>query len=145
MSLTTNFPSFIESFKKRINQIDVNSDTLRNALLRIGVRLQADIKIRIRSQHLIDTGNLLNSISYEIFRDGTSVGVNVGSYGVKYAAVHEFGYKGVVQVRAHARQGAPVKAHSRRVNIRQKKFIRDSLVKNRQFVLDTLRLAYMEG
>lgn len=145
MKLETNFSGFMEKFKRRISQIDVDSDEMRAALLRIGVRLQADIKIRIRALGLIDKGHLINSINYELFRDGTSLGVNVGSYGVKYAAVHEFGFKGIVQIRGHNRKGSPVKAHNRRVNIRQKKFIRDSLVKNRQFVLDTIRLVYMEG
>lgn len=145
MKLETNFSAFMEKFKRRISQIDVDSDAMRAALLRIGIRLQADIKINIRSKGLIDKGHLINSINYELFKDGSSIGVNVGSYGVKYAAVHEFGFNGIVQIRGHSRLGRPVKAHSRRVNIRQKKFIRDSLVKNRQFILDTMRLVYMEG
>ena len=42
--------------------------------------------------------------------------IRVGT-GVKYAAVHEFGFSGPVQVRAHTRLGFPVRAHTRQMRM----------------------------
>lgn len=48
-------------------------------------------------------------------------GSNVGGLGggaapVKYFGIHEFGFSGSVNVKAHTRRGKPVRSHGRRVN-----------------------------
>jgi phage gpG-like protein len=79
--------------------------------------------------------------------------VKIGSFNVPYAAVHEFGFRGTVQVPAHSRRmtqafGRPVdprqvavQAHSMRMNIRARPYLRPAIKTTRTFVLDTLRAA----
>ena len=59
--------------------------------LRIRNYLVAAIRMEVLKQRLIDTGNLRNSIDAEITEDGSKIIIMVGSYGVKYAAIHELG------------------------------------------------------
>lgn len=72
---------------QRLGAFDKKDPRMREALLRIGFILEAQIKLNIRSQKLIDTGRLINSIRSKV----TNEGLTVGSYGVPYAAIHEFG------------------------------------------------------
>ena len=51
-------------------------------------------------------------LHYETGEASVAFGSNV-----KYFAIHEFGFSGNVNVRAHNRKGRPVRAHSRAVNI----------------------------
>lgn len=64
---------------------------MRKALERIGLLIVAQAKANIRSQGLIDTGRLLNSVRHEFFKTANEAGVLIGSFGVPYAAIHEFG------------------------------------------------------
>lgn len=58
------------------------------ALMQGGFVIEAYAKDNVRSQHLIDTGNLRASITTE--PDGDEA-VTVGPRNVVYAAIHEFG------------------------------------------------------
>ena len=71
---------------------------LKEALARIGTMLEGEIKLNIRRKKIIDTGRLINSIQWRYTTDG----ISVGSFGVPYAAIHEFGSKDVKrdQIRA---------------------------------------------
>lgn len=125
------------------------------AFVRIGTILQGQIKVNIRSQGLIDTGNLLNSIRYELIKEGSKSGVRVGSYGVKYAAVHEFGFRGIVTIRSHTRTisqafGRPiaprpvtVRSHSAKMNVRKRPYIKPAIEKHKGTIIDIIRLAAM--
>ena len=76
----------------RIQKLNPDSLEMREALLRIGILLETEMKFNIRRKQIVDTGRLLNSIRHVLYRRGESVaGVQVGSYGVPYAAQHEFG------------------------------------------------------
>jgi len=77
----------------KIRRYSPNDPRLREALLRIGIMLEAQIKMNIQFRKLIDTGRLLNSIRYELRREGSRNALVVGSFGVPYAAIHEFGGK----------------------------------------------------
>lgn len=76
---------------QRIRKFEPDSPKLKEALLRIGFLLEAETKLNVRRKGIIDTGRLMNSIRHEVYRNGTKVGVRVGSFGVPYAAMHEFG------------------------------------------------------
>jgi hypothetical protein len=63
----------LEQRRSQIMQIisqGITQDTLglEKALLRIGMILETQIVRNIRSQGLINTGNLINSIRYELIR-----------------------------------------------------------------------------
>lgn len=89
----------------------------------------------------VQSGRLKGSVSSKVeegkdFIEGT---VGAGGTLVKYAFVHEFGLKGALGIKAHLRMikkafGRPmtprqvmIKAHSRQVDIRERRFMRDSL------------------
>ena len=64
---------------------------LERMLTRIGGLLELQIKANIEAKGLAGTGHLLNSIKYSVRMFSGGGEVTVGSYGVKYAAIHEFG------------------------------------------------------
>lgn len=71
---------------------EMGSDTAMDAVRAGGHAMEAQIKINIRSQGLIDTGNLINSIQVrDVKESGQGAECTVGSAGVIYAAIHEFG------------------------------------------------------
>jgi len=77
--------------RRRIKGFDIGDPKIKQALFRIGLLIEAETKQNIRRKGIIDTGRLLNSIKSEIYQRRDSVGVRVGSFGVPYAAQHEFG------------------------------------------------------
>lgn len=77
--------------RARINRYGPDDPKLKGALYRIGLMLEAEMKINIRRKGIVDTGRLLNSIRTELYKKHRKVGVRVGSFGVPYAAQHEFG------------------------------------------------------
>lgn len=137
-----------------IKQFQSPNDQVKSAFTKIGLILQSQIKLNIRQQGLIDTGTLLNSIRYEFTTEGGRYGIQIGSYGVKYAAAHEFGKKGIVQVRAHTRtitnafgrRIAPtvvsVRPHGMDMNIRSRPYVRPAINKQKGNVIDLIRAAY---
>lgn len=76
---------------RRIRKFQPDSPELREAMLRIGFLVETQAKINLRRHGAIDTGRLLNSIRSEFYQMGSKVGVRVGSFGVPYASLHEFG------------------------------------------------------
>lgn len=141
----------------RLEEMIKSLGNLGPAFVRIGTLLQSQIKLNIRQQGLIDTGNLLNSVRFELIKDGTKSGVRVGSFGVKYAAVHEYGFKGTMMVRAHTRTitqafGKPIKArtvsvrpHAMRANFRKRPYIKPAIQKHKTQIIEIIRLAIRGG
>jgi phage gpG-like protein len=123
---------------------------MKTALTTIGTILEARMRLNAEDQRLRRTGNLINSIRYQLFRGtGQRAGVMVGSWGVPYAAVHEFGFRGTVIVPAHSvssheRRGRVVREHkrasySRKVNIRRRPYIRPAVRELRDRIYEILR------
>lgn len=77
---------------------------------------------------LMNSGRLRRSIRIV---GTTSDSVTIGS-NVPYAAAHNEGFKGAVQVSAHSRKGKPVKAHSRNMNLPVRRFMGPSAALNKQ-------------
>lgn len=69
------------------------SREIRTALTRIGLVLEAEMKYHAKRQEIVDTGGLLNSIRWELQQSGSAAILTVGSFGIKYAAMNEFGGK----------------------------------------------------
>lgn len=63
----------------------------KSALFRIAFLLETEIKKNVQKKGIIDTGALLNSIGFQFFRDGELSGVKIGSFGVPYATINEYG------------------------------------------------------
>lgn len=153
MTITHNTDQLIERVSAKVAELAPDSPKLKEALTRIGLYVTGVAKLNVRGQNLIDTGRLINSIRYEFFREGTLSGIRVGSFNVPYAAVHEFGYRGTVQVPAHTRRmtqafGRPidprsveVSAHSMQMNLRPRPYMRPAIKSTSAFIIDTLRAA----
>lgn len=77
--------------RRRVKTLRITDPKAREALLRIGLLIEAEAKQNIRRKGIIDTGRLLNSIRSELFQTPDRIGVRVGSFGVPYASMHEFG------------------------------------------------------
>lgn len=75
-----------KQLQKRLAAVE-SDEFITGALDRIGQRIVTTTKTNIRKQGLVDTGRLMNSIMAK--RRGKTL--TVGSFGVPYAALHEFG------------------------------------------------------
>lgn len=87
----------------------------------------------------VKTGRLRSSITSSVKRDGDVVEITNGT-NVVYAAVHELGFEGPVNVSAHQRTvkkvfgrdvaitTMAVGAHSRRMNIRKRPFLQPAMM-----------------
>lgn len=96
MAQRVDLPDLSAELDRRIRakmaKLEGGSQQTREALLRIGLLVEAEAKLNIRRKGIIDTGRLFNSIRHELYRRGPNItGVRIGSFGVPYAAMHEFG------------------------------------------------------
>jgi phage gpG-like protein len=103
------------------------------------------------------TGRLLDSANTKFLED-TETRI-VGSVGVNtpYAAIHEYGFQGVVNVREHLRTitqafGKPiapreiaVRAHPMSMNLPERSYLRSTLAANAPAIADRLRAAVDEA
>ena len=109
---------------------------LKTEIRRVAVDVTAHVKDRKLSGQVLNvqTGRLRRSINYRVTETGTGIEARVGT-NVEYARIHEFGFKGTVNVREHMRKGKQafkVRAHTRRVNLPERSFLRSSLSDMRQ-------------
>ena len=124
------------------------ADRLTIALTRFAIRLQSRVKSKLSDDVLhVRTGTLRRSINQHVEVGAGRISATVGT-NVEYAAVHEYGFHGQVQVKAHARalraagriskagkkirgkltgEKAMVAAHSMMMNLPERSFLRSSL------------------
>lgn len=124
-----------KGLKARLESLKVEQSKINRALVRIGLLVSSKAKLNIRKEGLIDTGYLLNSIRYEIKANT----VSVGSFGARYAAVHEFGFRGRVVIPAHTRQGVAVRSHTRQMNILGRPYLRPALEDSNLKIINIIR------
>lgn len=121
-----------------------------------------DLAVRVQTTKLsgqklnIRTGRLINSIRSDFTQDVNSA-TSVVSTDVPYAAVHEYGFQGVVTVRAHLRTmtqafGKPViprkisvREHTMRMNLPQRSFMRSALEDAQQDFVDSITAALQKS
>ena len=116
---------------------------VRSALLRAvteeAIRVQKRVQGKLAGAVLRErTHHLHDSIHYKIEESAGGILAKVGT-DVVYAAIHEYGFHGVEQVRQHLRHqsvafGRPiapidvmVRAHARKVNLPERSFLRSTL------------------
>jgi hypothetical protein len=139
MKLTADTEVLVSRLRERMKSFNSGSKEMQLAGVRIGLLLENQVKINIRQRKLIKTGYLLNSISHRLLSRGDSLEVQVGSFGVTYAKVHEFGFDGQVDVKEHKRLGRPVRAHSRHMKIIARPYVRPALEKQSKNIVNILR------
>jgi phage gpG-like protein len=83
----------IERLRENIAKNAPDNDVVKTGLLRIAMLISSKAKLNIRKQRppILDTGRLINSISWEFKKEGNVNTISVGSFGVIYAAMNEFG------------------------------------------------------
>lgn len=157
MAVKSNINDLTARIQNRIQKLKPGNDELRKAFTRIGILISSDAKLNVRKHGLIDTGRLINSLRYELKQNGDNLRLIIGSFGVPYAAVHEFGYKGNVNISGHRRLmvqafGKPVdqreievRPHSRFMNIRQRPFLRPAVRKHASTAIDIIREVMRNG
>jgi phage gpG-like protein len=115
-------------------------ERLREAITRSAIELTRYVKERKLSGQVLKnrTGTLRRKINYAIRETVSEISAAVGVK-LSYAAVHEYGFDGVVSVKEHLRTikqawGRPiaptevaVHAHSRHMHLPERSFLRSSL------------------
>jgi phage gpG-like protein len=115
-------------------------DEMRAGIGRAALKLQRMVKQdKLSGQALkVRTGTLRRSIDQAVIDEGAKV-AGIVSTNVKYARVHEYGFKGTVSVRESLRTirqafGRPidprqvsVRSHSRKVDLPARSFLRSAL------------------
>ena len=81
----------IKRIQKMQSMTQPDSPQVRQALTRIGTVLAAEMKMNAQRKNIVRNGGLINSIKYEVTQSGSEAFVSVGSFGIKYAAMNEFG------------------------------------------------------
>lgn len=102
---------------------------LKSEIKKIAIDLTAKVKGEKLSGQVLNvrSGRLRRSINYRIEESDTGIDAKVGT-NVEYGRVHEFGFKGAVNVKEHMRAGKQkVRAHKRRMNLPERSFLRSSL------------------
>ena len=129
-----------------VNFTDVNDRIrfeIRRTINALTLKLQRTVQEdMLTGQRLnVQSGRLRGSISSKVEEDKDWIEGTVGAGGalVPYAFVHEFGLTGSVGIKAHLRKikqafgksitptQVNVRAHSRKVNLRERRYMRDSL------------------
>ena len=80
-----------QRLRKNLTKYTNDSPQMIGALYEIGNFLVNRIKLNIRRKKIVDQGQLLNSIRFDIRKNQSKTTLSVGSFGVKYAAINEFG------------------------------------------------------
>lgn len=138
-----------DNLLQKIKRLSPDDPNLNEALIRIGSRLERDIKINIRRERIVDTGTLFNSIRYRISKTGNKSILEVGSFGVPYARMHEFGGPFTARQRkamfASLRNRGKLKGNYTSKNViqgntfRARPYLRPAMEKNKNFIIDTLQ------
>jgi phage gpG-like protein len=148
---------------KAVERVRAITPNVRTALevkvSALAVRLQRKIRAdKLYGQVLkYRSGNLNTHIEQAVQSSNGSV-VGIVSTAVKYAAVHEYGFHGTVNVREHLRTikeafgkslrepvTYTVSAHSRMMNMPERSFMRSALADMRDEITEGIRDAVAEG
>lgn len=129
---------------------------LRKVITRRSVTVQGAVKeSKLTGQVLhVRSGTLRRSVNRRVEETPTSIVATVGT-NVKYGKVHEYGFSGVVSIPGHVRKVATqsvkvgrkqiaqgiafVRAHTRKLNLPQRSFLRSTLLEQSGEIRDELR------
>jgi phage gpG-like protein len=105
---------------------------MRRALVVAAQRLAITAQRKVKGEKLsgqvlhVRTGTLRRSINQEVTETEDGVFATIGT-NVRYAAIHEYGFDGQVNVRSFLRKGREVRAHVRNVHLPERSFLRSTL------------------
>jgi hypothetical protein len=136
--------------------------SLRDTVARLAIDLQRHVvSDKLSGQVLKNrTGTLRRSINQHVEETDTSVTGVVGAdmNAARYARAHEYGFRGTVEVRAHLRTmreafghtlrtpgEVNVAAHSMRMNLPERSYLRSSLRDMRSTILSAFEVSLREA
>lgn len=134
----------------QLSKVRPSPTKIQTALLKISMMIIAKAKIKIRQKRIVDRGHLINSMRWELYRAGNTYGSFIGSFGVKYAAMNEFG--GIVSERQ--RRAMMAALSERRVKLppkgiimrhggswrwKPRPYLRPAVIESKQYITETLR------
>ena len=126
---------------------------LQHDVSRLALTLLTKVKAEKLSGQVLknQTGNLRASINQRVETFGRSAVVGSVGTNMSYAAAHEFGFHGPVNVKAHLRmvkvawgkavknpQEHPVRAFTRQMNLPERSFLRSALAEMAPEITETL-------
>lgn len=144
---------------ERMQRLDgVTHANLLRVITRLAIVLQAKVKTDKLSGQVLHrrTGTLSRSINRKIDDQATSIIATVGT-NVRYAAIHEYGFNGVEEVKAHLRRinqafGRPiaetevqVSAHTRHMVMPKRSFLRSALNEMRTQIREEMKAALTQA
>lgn len=153
MSVSSNTKTLVAKLQAKTAAMAPDSPQLKAALTSIGLYVSALAKVNARRQGVIARGALINSLRYEFFTSGSKQGVMVGSFGLVYAAMNEFGGYVSPQMRramfANMRKRGGGSRTSKNVikgnHWRARPYLRPAVVSSQSFIVDTLRAALTQA
>lgn len=139
--------ALIKRIRAKTKRYRFNNSESQERLVRIALLLENQTKLNIRRQGIVDTGNLLNSIQSSVVANETSAIIQYGSYGVVYAALHEFGGPFTdrmrramfAKLRARNAPKKPGKGLVKGGMMKARPYIRPSVIQQRRRILEILK------
>ena len=98
----------------------------------------------------VRTGRLANSINWNVRSSGSQVTGTVGT-GVEYAAVHEYGFHGMVRYKTEKRiftdraQHIMIRINERMMNMPERSFLRSALRDKKQQIIANMGIAVADS
>jgi phage gpG-like protein len=148
---------------KVVERLRALTPNIRSAVYQRVVRLTIALQRHVVADKLqgqvlnVKTGRLQRSIQQATTNSETSV-TGIVSTAVKYARAHEYGFSGTVNVKEHMRTikmafgkslkepvTVQVSAHTMKMNLPERSFLRSALADQREEILQGIREAAGEG
>lgn len=84
---------FIQRLASKIAAYGADSLAMQRFMARVGADVVSRARSNVTRQRIVDTGRLLNSLSFRIENGSGELALFVGAFNVRYAAIHEFGMR----------------------------------------------------
>lgn len=151
MAVNTNADVLVERIRLRLNKFKPNSLEMTQGLTLIGNFIRNLAITNVRKHGMIDTGALINSIRYEMKENNT---IEIGSFGIVYAAINEFGGPVTDQMRramfANLRARGKLKKDYASKNVmtaskwRERPYLRPAVQGSKTYILRVLKEMFRE-
>ena len=138
----------VQALRQRVPAI---TQRVERAIERLTIILTQRVKLKLTDDVLrVRTGRLRRSITFVVTGKGTDKVEGVVGTNVEYARVHELGFNGAVNIKAHLRtikqawgksiqpKQITVSSHSRQVNLPARSFLRSAMNDMRADIIEEL-------
>jgi hypothetical protein len=147
LHIETNANEVLKRISEKNAAFKPDSPELVKALTEIGLRVTAIAKLKATQRRIVDSGNLRARIGYEFFKEGNISGIRIGTFGVRYAAMNEFGGRvtpGMLRAIFAVKKGKKYKPKGVINNMywMPRPFLRPAFISSRAFITDRIAEAF---